>query len=89
MILSQRSSTSLIRSSLKIFMPKYISNSGRALSIATILLGSLYYTYAKHLESQKHQQLPSPMTKQRDGGVYERVPLEELEGGAMAERRPG
>ena len=37
--------------------------SGRASSIATILIGSIFYTWVKHKESQK---------------TYERVPLEKM-----------
>ena len=41
--------------------------SGRAASIATILLGSIFYTWVKHKESQAPK--------------YERVPLEKVEEG--------
>jgi len=44
-----------------------IITTGRASSIAIILLGSIYYTWVKHLES-----LPAK---------YEQVPLEEVEAG--------
>ncbi|KAG2073871.1 hypothetical protein BDR04DRAFT_1072027 [Suillus decipiens] len=47
-----------------------IISGGRASSIAIILLGSIYYTWVKHVESQQ-----SP----KDGGKYDRVPLEDLE----------
>lgn len=46
--------------------------SGRASSIATILLGSIYYTWVKHVESQ---QAP------KDASKYERVALEDVEAG--------
>ncbi|KAH9915743.1 uncharacterized protein B0H18DRAFT_1040256 [Fomitopsis serialis] len=51
-----------------------IITTGRASSIAIILLGSLYYTWVKHSESQLAQQKPS-------NGVYDRVPLEDIEAG--------
>ena len=44
-----------------------VRTSGRASSIATILLGSVFYTWVKHQESQQPK--------------YERVPLEEVEEG--------
>ncbi|KIK68307.1 hypothetical protein GYMLUDRAFT_35692 [Collybiopsis luxurians FD-317 M1] len=52
-----------------------IITSGRASSIAIILLGSIYYTWVKHIESQA--QAPSSSS----GGVYERVKMEEVEAG--------
>ncbi|GJE98723.1 transporter family [Phanerochaete sordida] len=45
-----------------------IISTGRASSIATILLGSVFYTWVKHQESQQAK-------------PYERVPLEEVEEG--------
>lgn len=42
-------------------------HSGRAASIATILLGSIYYTWVKHVESQQAK--------------YDHVPLEDVEAG--------
>jgi len=42
-------------------------HSGRVASIATILLGSIYYTWVKHVESQPAK--------------YDRVPLEDVEAG--------
>jgi GDP-fucose transporter C1 len=42
--------------------------SGRAASIAVILLGSIYYTWVKHQESQ-----PS------SAAAYERVKMEDVE----------
>ncbi|KAG2134119.1 hypothetical protein DEU56DRAFT_412927 [Suillus clintonianus] len=50
-----------------------IISSGRASSIAIILLGSMYYTWVKHVESQ---QVP------KDGEKYGRVPLEDVEAGS-------
>lgn len=44
--------------------------SGRATSIATILAGSIYYTWLKHLENA------TPKAK-----GYDNVPLEEVEAG--------
>lgn len=44
-----------------------IISSGRAASIATILLGSIYYTWVKHVESQQAK--------------YDHVPLEDVEAG--------
>lgn len=43
--------------------------SGRASSIATILLGSVFYTWVKHQETEAAKQ------------SYDRVPLEEIEEG--------
>ena len=50
--------------------------SGRASSIAIILLGSLYYTWVKHLES-----MPAV---ERERGEYDRVPMEDIETGKQA-----
>ena len=47
--------------------------SGRASSIAIILLGSLYYTWVKHLES-----MPAA---ERERTEYDRVPMEDIEAG--------
>lgn len=44
----------------------FLFHSGRATSIAAILLGSIFYTWVKHQESQPK---------------YERVPLEKIEEG--------
>ncbi|KAG6827121.1 hypothetical protein H0H92_013141 [Tricholoma furcatifolium] len=49
-----------------------IITSGRATSIATILLGSIYYTWVKNQETQK------PASS---GGSYDRVKMEDLESG--------
>ncbi|GAW09592.1 GDP-fucose transporter 1 [Lentinula edodes] len=49
-----------------------IITSGRASSIAVILLGSIYYTWVKHIESQS---LASPTV------AYERVKMEDVESG--------
>lgn len=56
--------------------------SGRAASIATILAGSVYYTWVKHVESQA----PAPPKAAKD--TYERVPLDELEKGAAGNGKP-
>jgi GDP-fucose transporter C1 len=53
--------------------------SGRASSIAIILLGSIYYTWVKHVESQQ-----SP----KDGSRYNRVPPEDLEAGKEFGSKP-
>lgn len=45
---------------------------GRASSIAVILLGSIYYTWVKHQESQNS-----------DPPKYERVPMEDVERGTQ------
>ncbi|CAL1709549.1 unnamed protein product [Somion occarium] len=51
-----------------------VITTGRASSIATILVGSIYYTWVKHLESQA--------PKHTNGSAqYDRVPLEEVEAG--------
>lgn len=47
--------------------------SGRASSIAIILLGSLYYTWVKHLESMP--------PAERERGEYDRVAMEDMEAG--------
>jgi len=57
---------------LGMWLFKEIISGGRASSIATILLGSIYYTWVKHDESQ---QAPKDATK------YERVALEDVEVG--------
>ncbi|KAF5384339.1 hypothetical protein D9615_003385 [Tricholomella constricta] len=49
-----------------------IITTGRASSIATILLGSFYYTWVKHQETQK----PASSS-----GAYERVKMEDVESG--------
>ncbi|KAG6816631.1 hypothetical protein H0H87_004478 [Tephrocybe sp. NHM501043] len=49
-----------------------VITSGRATSIATILLGSIYYTWVKNQETQK------PASS---GGSYERVKMEDVESG--------
>ena len=48
-------------------------NSGRTSSIAIILLGSIYYTWIKHQESQQAAR----------SAAYERVPMEDVEGGKV------
>ncbi|KZT01348.1 uncharacterized protein LAESUDRAFT_731340 [Laetiporus sulphureus 93-53] len=50
-----------------------VITTGRASSIATILFGSLYYTWVKHVESQA--------AKPANGHSYEQVPLEDAEAG--------
>ncbi|KAG6836276.1 hypothetical protein H0H93_009548 [Arthromyces matolae] len=49
-----------------------VISSGRAGSISTILLGSIYYTWVKNQETQK------PASS---GGAYERVKMEDVEAG--------
>ncbi|KAF8635707.1 hypothetical protein AX15_000331 [Amanita polypyramis BW_CC] len=49
-----------------------IITTGRAASIAVILLGSIYYTWVKHQENQNNK----PPSKD-----YERVPMEDVESG--------
>ncbi|KAG1773611.1 hypothetical protein EV702DRAFT_1009918 [Suillus placidus] len=56
-----------------------IISGGRASSIAIILIGSIYYTWVKHVESQ---QTP------KDGGRYGRVPLEDVEAGKEFSSKP-
>ncbi|EPQ51938.1 hypothetical protein GLOTRDRAFT_80944 [Gloeophyllum trabeum ATCC 11539] len=51
-----------------------IVTTGRVASIATILGGSIWYTWIKHVESQQARPDPSK-------GPYERVPMEEVEAG--------
>ena len=46
-----------------------LAHSGRAASIATILFGSIFYTWVKHQESQAAKP------------AYDRVPLEDVEEG--------
>ncbi|TFY83094.1 hypothetical protein EWM64_g918, partial [Hericium alpestre] len=53
-----------------------LAHSGRVWAIAVILLGSLYYTWVKHVESSA----PHPAAK-----TYERIPLEEAEEGVGAD----
>jgi len=54
-----------------------VISTGRASSIATILGGSVWYTWVKHVESQ------TPKSGERDGNKYERVPLEDVEAGEV------
>ncbi|KAG1888236.1 hypothetical protein F4604DRAFT_1916157 [Suillus subluteus] len=56
-----------------------IISGGRVCSIAIILLGSVYFTWVKHVESQQ-----SP----KDGGKYDRVPLEDIEAGKECGSKP-
>lgn len=56
-----------------------IISGGRVSSIAIILVGSIYYTWVKHVESQQ-----SP----KDGGKYGRVPLEDVEAGKEFGSKP-
>lgn len=51
-------------------------DSGRASSIATILFGSILYTWVKHQESQ-----PNKTTASSRRGSYERVKMEDVEAG--------
>ena len=53
--------------------------SGRASSIATILLGSMYYTWVKHVESQQSS---------KDAGQYERVPMDDVEAAKESGMKP-
>jgi GDP-fucose transporter C1 len=52
-----------------------IITTGRASSIATILFGSILYTWVKHQESQ-----PASTTSTRRGS-YERLKMEDIEAG--------
>ncbi|KAE9389294.1 hypothetical protein BT96DRAFT_968003 [Gymnopus androsaceus JB14] len=52
-----------------------VITTGRASSIAIILLGSMYYTWVKHVESQ------SPAPPATTGASYERVKMEDVESG--------
>ena len=58
--------------------------SGRAASIATILLGSIFYTWVKHQESQAtsngNGSKPS-MTSRRGSREYERLKMDDVEAG--------
>jgi GDP-fucose transporter C1 len=54
-----------------------VITTGRASSIAIILLGSIYYTWIKHVESQANT--PSATS---NGGAYERVKMEDVEAGS-------
>ncbi|GBE83619.1 hypothetical protein SCP_0506740 [Sparassis crispa] len=63
-------------SALGVWLFHDIVTSGRAASIATILFGSIYYTWIKHVES-----LPPSGAKSANGGAYEQVPLEDVEEG--------
>ncbi|KXN88432.1 GDP-fucose transporter 1 [Leucoagaricus sp. SymC.cos] len=60
-----------------------IITTGRASSIAMILLGSIWYTWIKHKDSL-------PPSSGSSHGAYERVQMEELESqaGEMKERKP-
>lgn len=59
-----------------------VISSGRASSIATILGGSVYYTWVKHVESQ------TPKSGEREGSKYERVPLEDVEAAKTTSHKP-
>ncbi|KAK7460996.1 hypothetical protein VKT23_008923 [Stygiomarasmius scandens] len=61
---------------LGMWLFKDVITTGRASSIATILLGSIYYTWVKHVESQQSQGSGSS-----NGGSYERVKTEDIEAG--------
>ncbi|KIJ34004.1 hypothetical protein M422DRAFT_233576 [Sphaerobolus stellatus SS14] len=56
-----------------------VITSGRAASISTILLGSVYYTYVKNSEQQQNH---------RETEKYERVPLDEVEAGRATSPSP-
>ncbi|KAG8742910.1 hypothetical protein FRC11_014087, partial [Ceratobasidium sp. 423] len=56
---------------------------GRGTSITLILVGSIYYTWVKHVEGQKKETLPSSGSSGPSGssrGGYEPVPMEDLKG---------
>ena len=62
---------------------------GRGTSITLILVGSIYYTWVKHIEGQKKESLPSAQSGpsgSRSG--YEPVPMDDLKGrSSTSERR--
>ncbi|TFK53177.1 hypothetical protein OE88DRAFT_1734123 [Heliocybe sulcata] len=60
---------------LGVWLFSEIVTTGRAASIATILGGSIYYTWIKHLESLPQQS--------NNSKAYERVPLEDVEAGKV------
>ncbi|TDL14125.1 hypothetical protein BD410DRAFT_866576 [Rickenella mellea] len=62
---------------LGVYLFHDIITTGRASSIAIILLGSIFYTWVKHLETQRQ----NPQSTSKSGKEYERVPLEEVEAG--------
>ncbi|CCM05413.1 uncharacterized protein FIBRA_07630 [Fibroporia radiculosa] len=56
-----------------------VITTGRASSIGIILLGSIYYTWIKHLESQ-------PAAKPANGHGYGHAPLEDVEKGKVQDK---
>lgn len=59
------------------YSPDLLYFRGRAASIAIIVLGSIHYTWVKHVESQDSAGVPEK--RENGGGEYERVPLEDIE----------
>ncbi|CEL58969.1 GDP-fucose transporter 1 OS=Mus musculus GN=Slc35c1 PE=2 SV=1 [Rhizoctonia solani AG-1 IB] len=56
---------------------------GRGTSISLILVGSIFYTWVKHVEGQKKETLPSSGQSGPSGsgrGGYEPVPMDDLKG---------
>lgn len=54
---------------------------GRGTSITLILAGSVYYTWVKHVETQKKETLPSTSGASGSSrGAYEPVPMDDLKG---------
>lgn len=60
---------------LGMWLFKDVITTGRASSIAVILLGSIYYTWVKHVESQQSQ------GSSNGSAGYERVKMEDVEAG--------
>jgi hypothetical protein len=64
-------------------------DSGRGTSITLILVGSIYYTWVKHVEGQKKETLPSTQAGSSRSG-YEPVPMDDLKGRrSVSGDRPG
>ncbi|KAF8895900.1 hypothetical protein CPB84DRAFT_1682161 [Gymnopilus junonius] len=64
-----------------------IITTGRASSIAIILLGSILYTWVKHQESQStSNSTPNKSTTSSRRGSYERVKVQDVESGEMKEK---
>ncbi|KAF8892882.1 hypothetical protein BD779DRAFT_1765551 [Infundibulicybe gibba] len=61
-----------------------VITSGRATSIATILSGSIYYTWIKHQESQPR----APQRNSTGGGSYERLQMNDIESGTSKASKP-
>jgi GDP-fucose transporter C1 len=66
---------------LGVWIFKDVMTSGRAASIAIILIGSLVYTWVKHNESQA----PKPAAG-GEKGDYASVPMDDLESGKGTKR---